>query len=81
MFWFPSFSFNIGSGLVRNTPELLLKVKPIPGEVKSLAVGTFRVDYETPTYSTIEQDIFTILIKITGQGNFPLFLLSRDWNL
>ncbi len=69
----PSFSFNIGSGLVRNTPELLLKVKPIPGEVKSLAVGTFRVDYETPTYSTIEQDIFTILIKITGQGNFPHF--------
>ncbi|WNZ73006.1 SH3 domain-containing protein [Borreliella garinii] len=69
----PSFSFNIDSGLVREAPELLLKVKPIPKEVKSLAVGTFRIDYETPTYSTIEQDIFTILIKITGQGNFPHF--------
>ncbi len=69
----PSFSFNIDSGLVRKTPELLLKVKPIPKEVKSLAVGTFRIDYETPTYSTIDQGIFTILIKITGQGNFPHF--------
>ncbi|WPM06306.1 SH3 domain-containing protein [Borreliella sinica] len=69
----PSFPFNIESGLVRKTPELLLKVKPIPEEVKSLAVGTFRIDFETPTYSTIEQDIFTILIKITGQGNFPHF--------
>ncbi|AZA27130.1 MULTISPECIES: SH3 domain-containing protein [Borreliella] len=69
----PSFSFNIDSGLVREAPELLLKVKPIPKEVKSLAVGIFRIDYETPTYSAIEQDIFTILIKITGQGNFPHF--------
>ncbi|AHH03129.1 Hypothetical protein BHY_0178 [Borrelia nietonii YOR] len=67
----PSVSFNIGENIARMSPGISLKVKPIPDEVKSLAVGTFKIDYEFPNSTLINQDIFTILIKITGQGNLP----------
>lgn len=67
----PSVSFNIAENIARMSPEISLKIKPIPDEVKSLAVGTFKVDYEFPNLTLINQDTFTVLIKITGQGNLP----------
>ncbi|WP_084538470.1 SH3 domain-containing protein [Borrelia persica] len=67
----PSVSFNIDANIMRMSPEILLKIKPIPDEVKSLAVGTFKIDYDFPNSNSINQDTFAILIKITGQGNLP----------
>ncbi|AHH08130.1 BatD family protein [Borrelia anserina] len=67
----PSISFNIGENVIRMSSEISLKVKPIPDEVKSLAVGAFKIDYEFPNSAVINQDTFTILIKIIGQGNLP----------
>ncbi|AHH05250.1 hypothetical protein BmHG_00172 [Borrelia miyamotoi] len=67
----PSISFNIGENIFRMSPELSLKIKPIPDEVKSLAVGTFKIDYEFPSSTLVNQDTFNIVVKITGQGNLP----------
>ncbi|WP_084543262.1 SH3 domain-containing protein [Borrelia hispanica] len=67
----PSVSFNIGEDIIRMSPEIFLKIKSIPEEVKSLAVGSFKIDYDFPNSTSITQDAFTILIKITGQGNLP----------
>ncbi|WP_199911317.1 SH3 domain-containing protein [Candidatus Borreliella tachyglossi] len=67
----PSTAFNIDENMTRMSPEIFFKVKPIPDKVKSLAVGTFKIDYEFPNSTLISQDTFTILIKITGQGNLP----------
>ncbi|AYE36058.1 hypothetical protein DB313_00850 [Borrelia turcica IST7] len=67
----PSVSFNVDENITRVVPEIFLKVKPIPDEVKSLAVGNFKIEYEYPNSTLINQDTFTILIKITGQGNLP----------
>ncbi|WP_281861786.1 hypothetical protein [Candidatus Borrelia fainii] len=67
----PSVSFNIGEDIARMSPGISLKIKPIPDEVKSLAVGTFKIYYEFPNSTLINQDTFTVLIKITGQGNLP----------
>ncbi|ETZ18219.1 hypothetical protein BDCR2A_00192 [Borrelia duttonii CR2A] len=67
----PSVSFNISEDIMRMSPEISLKIKSIPEEVKSLAVGVFKIDYDFPNATSITQDAFTILIKITGQGNLP----------
>ncbi|UGQ15867.1 hypothetical protein [Borrelia sp. RT5S] len=67
----PSISFHVDGNISRAVSELFLKVKPIPEEVKSLAVGSFKIEYEFPNSSSIDQDTFTVLIKITGQGNLP----------
>ena len=34
-------------------------------------MGNFKIEYEFPNSTLIDQDTFTILIKITGQGNLP----------
>ncbi|BCR21607.1 SH3 domain-containing protein [Borrelia sp. HM] len=67
----PSVSFNIGEDILRMSPEIFLKIKPIPDELKSLAIGTFKIDYEFPSSTLVNQDTFTIVVKITGQGNLP----------
>ncbi|UER68003.1 hypothetical protein LKV13_00825 [Borrelia sp. BU AG58] len=67
----PSISFHADENVVRMAPEIFLKVKPIPDEVRSLAVGNFKIEYEFPNANSIDKDTFTVLVKITGQGNLP----------